>query len=80
MPRNYICLKGRHSKPSSEMSSHKNVDDVFLSVIPQMFVVRVVDNDTFNEVFRKNPFNFQNYKITLRGLVRNNELITTELK
>ena len=32
--------------------------------MPARFVVDCVDNDAFNGVFKKNPFNFQNYKIT----------------
>ena len=53
----------------------RSVDHVFRDVIPQRVAIRVVDNDAFNDAFRKNPFNFQNYKITLCELLKNNEPI-----
>ena len=46
---------------------------MFCDVIPQIIVVGIVDNDAFNGAFRKNPFSFQNYKMTLYGLLKNNE-------
>ena len=52
-----------------------SVDHVFRDVIPQRVVVGIVDNDAFNGAFRKNPFNFRNYKMTLCGLLKNNEPI-----
>ena len=30
----------------------------------------MIDNDAFNGALRKNPLNFQDYKMTLRGLFR----------
>ena len=43
----------------------RRVDHVFRDVIPRRVVVGIADNDAFNGVFRKNPFNYQNYKMTL---------------
>ena len=51
------------------------MDHVFRDVIPQRVVVGIVDNDAFNRAFRKNPFNFKNYKMTLHGLLKNSEPI-----
>ena len=56
-------------------SMSRSVDHVFCAVIPQRVVVAVVDNDEFNGTFRKNPFNFKNYKMTLCRLLKNNEPI-----
>ena len=53
----------------------RRVDYVFRDVIPQNVVVGIVDNDAFNGAFRKNPFNFKNYKMTSCGRLKNNELI-----
>ena len=38
-------------------------------------MVGIVDNDPFNGAFRKNPFNFKDYKMTLCGYLKNNEPI-----
>ena len=54
-------------------SMSKSVDHVFHDVIPQRTVIGTVDNDAFNGAFRKNPFNFNNNKTTLCGLLKNNE-------
>ena len=53
----------------------RSVDHVFHDVNPQRLVVGIVDSDAFNGVFRKNSFNFQNYKMNLCGLLKNNEPI-----
>ena len=39
-------------------------EKIFTGQLPTRVVVGCVDNDAFNGVFKKNPFNFQNYKIT----------------
>ena len=52
-----------------------SVDHVFRDVIPQRVVIGMVDNDVFNGAFRKNSFNFQHYKITLCGFLKNNKPI-----
>ena len=52
----------------------RSMDHVFRDVIPQRVVVGIVDNDAFNRTFRKNPFNFKNFKMTLCGLLKNNEI------
>ena len=57
-------------------SMSRSVDHVFRDVIPQRVVVGIVDNDAFNGAFRKNTFNFKSYKMTLCGLLKNNEPIS----
>ena len=42
---------------------------MFRDVIPQRVAVGIVDNDAFKGAVTKNPFNFQNYKMTLCGLL-----------
>ena len=39
-------------------------EKIFTGQLPTRVVVGCVENDAFNGVFKKNPFNFQNYKIT----------------
>ena len=63
------------SNSISSGSMSRSVDHVFRDVIPQRVVVGIVDNDAFNRAFRKNPFNFKNCKMTLCGLLKNNESI-----
>ena len=48
---------------------------MFCDVIPQRVVVGIVDMDAFDEAFRKKPFNFQHYKMTLCGLLKRFERI-----
>ena len=40
------------------------LEKIFTGQLPTLVVVDCVDNNAFNEVLKKNPFNFQNYKIT----------------
>ena len=56
-------------------SISRRVDHVFRFVIPQRVVLGIVDNDAFNGAFRKNPFDFKIYKMTLCGLLKTNEPI-----
>ena len=65
-----MIIKG-YSISAGSMS--RSVYYVFRDVIPQRVVVRIADNYVFNGAFRKNPFNFQNYEMTLRGHLKNNE-------
>ena len=60
-----------HTISAGTMS--KNLDNVFRGRIPERIVVGIVDNDAFNGAYKKNPFNFQNYKLTSCGLIKNNE-------
>jgi len=39
-------------------------ENVFMGQIPSRVVVGLVDHDAYNGDFKKNPFNFKNYKLT----------------
>ena len=39
-------------------------EKIFTGQLPTLVVVGCVDNYAFNGIFKKNPFNFQNYKFT----------------
>ena len=65
---NLCTFFGTPSISAGSMS--RSLDHVFRDVIPQRVVIGMVDNDAFNDAFRKNPFNFQNYKMTLCGLLK----------
>ena len=60
-----------HSIPRGTMS--KSIDNIFRGRIPERIVVGLVDNEAFNGAYKKNPFNFQNFKLTSCGLIKNNE-------
>ena len=64
-----ICVVIKSYSISAESMS-RSVDHVFRDVIPQRVVIGMVDNDAFNGAFRKNPLNFQNYKMTLWELIK----------
>ena len=44
------------------------LEKIFTGQLPTRIVVDCVDNDAFNEIFKKNHFNFQNYKITRQSI------------
>ena len=69
-PVRHVVIKSYSISAGSISSS---VDYVFRDVILQRLSVEIVDNDASNGTFEKNPFNFQNYKMTLCGLVKSNE-------
>lgn len=47
----------------------KSLDNVFLGQLPKRCVIGFVSNKAFNGDFKKNPFNFQNYKINFLSLL-----------
>ena len=53
----------------------RSVGHVFRDVSALRGVVGIFGNDAFNGAFRKNPFSFQSYKMTLSGLLKNNKPI-----
>ena len=60
-------------------SMSRSVGHVFRDVIPQRVVIGMVDNDAFNGAFRKKPFNFKNYKMTLCRHLKYNEPLPNRL-
>ena len=48
-------------------------DNIFAGIIPKSFVFALLDADAFNGSYGKNPYNFQNYKVTTVTLTSNGE-------
>ena len=42
----------------------QHIDNGFLSEIPKSIAIRMMDNDSYNGNYKKNPFNFQHFKLT----------------
>ena len=52
--------------PRGQQSHH--IDNAFLGEIPKRITIRMMDNDSYNGNYRKNPFNFQHYNLTQIGI------------
>ena len=48
--------------PREQQSQH--IDNAFLGEIPKRIAICIMDNDSYNGNYKKNPFNFQNYNLT----------------
>ena len=48
--------------PRGQQSQH--IDNAFLGEIPKRIANCVMDNDSYNGNYKKNPFNFQHYSLT----------------
>ena len=48
--------------PREQQSQH--IDNAFLGKIPKRIAVCMMDNDSYNGKYKKNPFNFQHYNLT----------------
>ena len=57
--------------PRGQQSQH--IDNAFLSEIPKRIAVCMMDNDSYNGNYKKNPFNFQHYNLTQIGISVNGE-------
>ena len=57
--------------PRGQQSQH--IDNVFLGEIPKRIAVCMMDNDSYNGNYKKNPFNFQHYYLTQIGISVNGE-------
>ena len=57
--------------PRRQQSQH--IDNVFLGEILKHIAVCMMDNDSYNRNYRKNPFNFQHYNLTQIGISVNGE-------
>ena len=51
----------------------ENIDNAFLGELPKRLVICMTDNDAFNGNYKKNPFNFQHYKLSQIGVYVNGE-------
>ena len=57
--------------PRGQQSQH--IDNAFLGEIPKRISVCMMDNDSYNGTYKKNPFNFQHYNLTQIGISVNGE-------
>ena len=57
--------------PRGQQSQH--IDNIFLGEIPKHIAVFMMDNDSYNENYKKNPFNFKHYNLTQIGISVNGE-------
>ena len=57
--------------PRGQQSQH--IDNVFLGEIPKCIAICMMDNDSYNGNYKKNPFNFQHYSLTQIGISVNGE-------
>ena len=48
--------------PGGQQSQH--IDNAFLGEIPKCIAICMMDNDSYNGNYEKNPFNFQHYNLT----------------
>ena len=52
--------------PRGQQSQH--IDNAFLGKIPKRIAICMMDNDSYNGNYKKNPFNFQHYNLTQIGI------------
>ena len=57
--------------PRGQQSQH--IDNAFLGEIPKRIAVCMMDNDSYNGNYKKNPFNFKHYDLTQIGISVNGE-------
>ena len=57
--------------PRGQQSQH--IDNAFLGEIPKRIAVCMMDNDSYNGNYKKNPFNFKQYNLTQIGISVNGE-------
>ena len=59
--------------PRGQQSKH--IDNAFLGEIPKHIAICMMDSDSYNGNYKKNPFNFQHYNLTQIGISVNGEEI-----
>ena len=52
---------------------NQRTDNAFLGEIPKRIALCMIDNDSYNRNYKKNPFNFQHYNLTQIGISVNGE-------
>ena len=62
-----------YTVPRGQQSQH--IDNAFLGEIPKCIAICLMDNVSYNGNYKKNPFNFQHYKLTQIGISVNGEEI-----
>ena len=51
----------------------QQIDNAFLGEIPKCIAICMMDNNSYNGNYKKNPFNFQHYNLTQIGISVNEE-------
>ena len=64
--------------PRGQQSQH--TDNAFLREIPKCIAICILDNDSYNGNYKKNPFKFQQYNLTQIGISVNGEIPFKPLK
>ena len=62
--------------PRRKQSQH--IDNAFLGEIPKCIAICMMDNDSYNGSYKKNPFNFQHYNLSQIGIWRRYPIQTIE--
>ena len=57
--------------PRGQQSQH--IDNAFLGEIPKCIAICMMNSDSYNGSYEKNPFNFQHYNLTQIGISVNGE-------
>ena len=57
--------------PGGQQSQH--IDNAFNGEMPKCIAICMIDNDSYNGNYKKNPFNFQHYNLTQIGIPVNGE-------
>ena len=70
---NTVLSDKEFTVPRGQQSQH--IDNAFLGGIPKRIDVFMMDNDSYNGNYKKNPFNFQHYSVTQIGISVNAEEI-----
>ena len=63
--------------PRGQQSQH--IDNAFLGEIPKHIAICMMDNDSYDGNYKKNPFNFQHYNLTQIGISDNGEEVPFKL-
>ena len=71
MPLQELHLK--YLQPRGQQS--QDINNAFLGEISKCIAICMMDNDSYNGSYKKNPFNFQHYSLTQVGISVNGEEI-----
>ena len=75
---NTVLNDKMHSTPLRELllkylqyqedNKMQHINHAFLGEIPKHIAICMMDNDSYNRNYKKNPFNFQHYNLTQIGI------------
>ena len=83
---NTVLMTKMHSTPLREPllkylqyqrgQQSQHIDNAFLGEIPKRIAICIMDNDSYNGNYKKNPFNFQHHNLTQIGISVNGEEVS----